>query len=58
MVAVLELIRLKQILVTQSDVFGDIDITQAPVGHGAMRSTEEHDVMEAAANAGPVPAPI
>ena len=56
--AVLELIRLKQILVTQSDVFGDIDITQAPVGHGAMRSTEEHDVMEAAANAGPVPAPI
>ena len=56
--AVLELIRLKQILVTQSDAFGDIDIIQAPAGHGLMRAETEPAELDSAPASEPVPALI
>ena len=56
--AVLELIRLKQILVTQSDAFGDIDITQAPAGHGAMQTEPVPHEMNTAPESAPVAEPI
>jgi len=54
---VLELIRLKQILVTQSDEFGDIDISPAPPVREFSADSEQPAVEVGAARPETTPVP-